>query len=625
MPKRNKDGMFVRKATDNFVYKYSVFSNLRFLASHIHKSQKSFLPLLFLWCITSASFDLIWSFFHRGVVNLVLGEAEQISMLITLGAIVLLVLFVDILFCISNNEVWNVKMKYISRYFSRMLFAKQFDTDYENLESPETKDKFQKARMASNNFIDFIKKVAYMLMRGMMIFGWGTLLCTLSPWLILIIIVPTFAYFYAVKYKIKWYSDREDKWTPIDRQFDYVKDISGSFQNAKDIRLYNMDNWFLKSMRGLVEKRLWWYKKQANMEFKNGFIMLAIVALRDLASYGFIVYKVIGGEMTPGDFMLYFSSTGFLADSFYRILDDIGNVKWMTVHISWFREFLDIPDKSNRGKGKPLPTDSFDIRFENVSYRYGGAEAPTLKNLSFTVKTGEKIAIVGNNGAGKTTLVKLICGIYRRTEGEIYINGIPIDEYNRDELYTLYSAVFQDIRILPSTAAENIALSEKYDSDSLSYALAHSGIEDKINSLPQGINTYLARSVYDEAIDLSGGEVQKIALARALYKQQTKNSKILLLDEPTAALDPLAEQNMYLEYAKFAKGRTSVFISHRLASTQFCDRIFYIKNGEITETGTHKELLEKGGEYKEMFDIQSQYYRDEERREKNEQLAKAFL
>ena len=349
--------------------------------------------------------------------------------------------------------------------------------------------------------------------------------------------------------------------------------------------------------------------------------MIAIVAIRDLASYGFIALNVINGEMTPGDFMLYFSSIGEIAGSFYALLDNYSNVKWLSIRISWYREYLELPDKTNRGKGEPLPEESFDIRFENVSYQYGGADSPTLKNLNFTIKTGEKIAVVGNNGAGKTTLVKLICGIYQATGGEIYINDIPINRYNRDELYTLTAAVFQDIHIMPANIAENIAMSDEYDEADLNYAITHSGIEEKLNSLPDGIETFLVRSVYDNAIDLSGGEMQKLALARALYKQKTAGSKILLLDEPTAALDPISEQNMYLEYARFSEGKTSVFISHRLASTRFCDRIFYLENGEIAETGTHEELLKKGGEYAKIYELQSMYYRDEKIKEELRQSA----
>jgi len=555
------------------------------------------------------------------MVNFVLEDGKNSRLLMNMVLLVLAVMAVTFISIFSDNKVWRYKFRNINFKFQMQLYAKRYDTDYENLEAPEMRDKFNKAIGGIGNFGSFFNRITGLLHNTITILGWGAILCTLSPWLILIILVPTFAYYKTVGYRIKWYTSHEDKFVAIERRIDYVKDASRNFQNSKDIRLYNMENRFIELLKEFSEKRLWWYKKQGSVEFKNGFIMIAIVAIRDLASYGFIVINLINGDMTPGDFMLYFSSVTEIANSFYRFLDSYANAKWMSFNISWFREYLEIPDKTNRGKGKPLPEENFDIRFENVSYQYSGADSPILKNLSFTIRTGEKIAIVGNNGAGKTTLVKLICGIYQATGGEIYINDTPIKEYNRDELYTLFAAVFQDMHIMPSSISENIAMNDKYNENDLKYAITHSGIEEKISSLPDGRDTMLVRSVYDKAIDLSGGEAQKLALARALYKQKASGSKILILDEPTAALDPIAEQNMYLEYAKFSSGKTSFFISHRLASTRFCDRIFYLKDGEITETGTHHELLERGGEYAKIFGIQSQYYKDEKIKEELSQKA----
>lgn len=620
---KTKDGYYKNYNNDT-VYKYPIGSNLLYLTKETHKMDKTFIPLFFTWVITYVIVSNIWSFFNRAIVNFILkegGEEKQIVWLLTMGAIVIVSLLLYMLFSVCNKKVWFTKIRKIKFTFDKRLYTKQFDTDYENLETPDEKNRFKRARNTVHTIDQLYHRLSQTFLNLFTILGWSAVLCTLSPWLILIILLPTLAYYFAIRYKIRWYMNREKIWIPIERGINYTSSISSDFQNAKDIRIYNMENWFIKGLRDFINKRVQWYKTQGIMEFKNGFIMVAIVALRDLMSYGFIVLKVIQGEMSAGDFMLYFSSIGSIADSFYHILDDLGNIEWMSVHVSLYREFLETPDKSNRGEGKPLPTDKFDIRFENVSYQYSSAEQPTLKNLNFTIKTGEKIAIVGNNGAGKTTLVKLLCGIYRRTDGEIYINDIPIDEYNRDELYTLSAAVFQDIHVMPASIAENIALSEDIDSEILEYSLFHSGISEKVSDLPEGINTFLVRSVYDNAIDLSGGEMQKLALARALYKQKKVGSKILLLDEPTAALDPIAEQGMYLEYAKFAENKTSVFISHRLASTQFCDKIFYLNDGEIKEIGTHKELLELGGEYKKMYEIQSRYYRDKQIKEKLEKEA----
>lgn len=621
MAKRGKDGLLVYKKNDNAKCRYSLPSNLLYLIKFIGKFDKTFLPLLFLMTAASAAVEPMWSFFNRDMVNFVLESGKNTRLLISMGVIFIIIMCVCSFHQVLENKIHRSKERNINLKFDMKLNEKMLDTDYENRENPATNTMFQKAVNAAQNFTSFYNRIAYLITNIFSVLGWSAILSTLSPWLILIVLAPTVAYYMTVHYKIKWYSSREDTFTDIERKISYAENTAKNFQNAKDIRLYNMESWFVKTMRKFIEKRLWWYKKQGSMEFKNGFIMIAIVAIRDLASYGFIALNVINGEMTPGDFMLYFSSIGEIAGSFYALLDNYSNVKWLSIRISWYREYLELPDKTNRGKGEPLPEESFDIRFENVSYQYGGADSPTLKNLNFTIKTGEKIAVVGNNGAGKTTLVKLICGIYQATGGEIYINDIPINRYNRDELYTLTAAVFQDIHIMPANIAENIAMSDEYDEADLNYAITHSGIEEKLNSLPDGIETFLVRSVYDNAIDLSGGEMQKLALARALYKQKTAGSKILLLDEPTAALDPISEQNMYLEYARFSEGKTSVFISHRLASTRFCDRIFYLENGEIAETGTHEELLKKGGEYAKIYELQSMYYRDEKIKEELRQSA----
>ena len=267
-------------------------------------------------------------------------------------------------------------------------------------------------------------------------------------------------------------------------------------------------------------------------------------------------------------------------------------------------------NSTNRGEGRPVPTGECEIEFRNVTYTYGGAENPTINNLSFTLHKGEKLALVGLNGAGKTTIVKLMCGLYDPTEGEILLNGVNVREYNREEYFKLFSAVFQDISLLAVSVEENIT-GQPADSctrEKLIDCMKKSGIYGKVMTLPEKEDTLLVRSVYQNSVDLSGGEKQKLALAKALYK----NAPILLLDEPTAALDAIAEQQMYMSYLEFSKSRSSLFISHRLASTRFCDRIIMIENGGIIECGTHAELMERDGKYAELFMLQSSYYNEKE-------------
>jgi ATP-binding cassette subfamily B protein len=251
-----------------------------------------------------------------------------------------------------------------------------------------------------------------------------------------------------------------------------------------------------------------------------------------------------------------------------------------------------------------------------VCFRYPGADADTLTGINLKITSGEKLAVVGLNGAGKTTLVKLLCGFHDPTGGEVLLNGVNIKRYNRRDYYRHFSAVFQDFSLLSASVAENI--SQFHDRTDLARAEAcaeMSGLTEKISSMPRGFETPLTKTVYEDGVEFSGGETQRLMLARALYKE----APIMILDEPTAALDPIAESEIYRRYDRLTGGRTAVYISHRLASTRFCDRIILIEDNKITEEGSHAALLAKGGRYAGLFEIQSRYYRDEDRSEGHDQ------
>lgn len=270
-------------------------------------------------------------------------------------------------------------------------------------------------------------------------------------------------------------------------------------------------------------------------------------------------------------------------------------------------QFYYYPSKMHDGTlvlDKPAGT-KYEFEFCNVSFSYPESNTYALKNISFKLKEGERIAIVGVNGSGKSTLVKLLCRLYDPTEGEIRLNGINIKNYKYDEYVQLFSAVFQDFKLFSFSLFDNIALSNERDKERAKQCLKLAGFEERLEQLSKGLETSLYKDFDVNGIEISGGEAQKIAIARALYQ----NAPFILLDEPTAALDPVSEYELYLNFDKISSGKTAVYISHRLSSCRFCDCIFVLDQGELVQTGNHKTLIEDTcGIYRKLWNAQAQYY-----------------
>lgn len=440
------------------------------------------------------------------------------------------------------------------------------------------------------------------------VFAFGGILVVFHPIMLPIVILPAVASYYINRRKMMWQWCLMDKWQSLERQLEYIRYEGERFHTAKDVRIFGMQRWFGELWSRTTEKRYRWYEQQDVVERRFDIANYCVRALGNFAAYAFIILQVAGGRITPGEFALYINAISLLNDSVHGWCDNFSGYQWISENMSYIRDYYDMKDQTNRGEGAALPKGQCEIEFRNVSYTYFGAEEPTIRNISFTLHKGEKLALVGLNGAGKTTLIKLMCGLYTPTEGEILLNGIPVNEYNRTLYFKLFSTVFQDILTLPVTVAENISGSHVPDKERVLDCLKNAGLYESVMALPKKENTRMGRSLFEDAHEFSGGQQQKLALAKALYK----DAPVLLLDEPTAALDPIAEQDMYLQYAEFAKEKSSVFISHRLSSTRFCDRILLIENGQIKEEGTHTTLMQKGSTYAELFEMQSSYYREKE-------------
>ena len=331
--------------------------------------------------------------------------------------------------------------------------------------------------------------------------------------------------------------------------------------------------------------------------------------LRNGFAYAYLIGLAVAGKLSAAEFLLYFSAVGGFTAWVSGILSGLTELHKQSIDISTVREFIEYPEPFALDEGEHIVPDAkekYEIKLEDVSFRYDGCSENVLENINLTLHPGEKLAVVGLNGAGKTTLVKLICGFYDPTEGRVLLNGKDIREYNRRDYYTLFSAVFQEFSVLPATIAANVAQTETdIDYARVADCIERAGLTQKMSSLPNGVKSLLNRDIYEDAVDLSGGEMQRLMLARALYK----DSPVILLDEPTAALDPISERELYEKYNEMTLGRSSVYISHRLASTRFCDRIILGGPGGSVVQGTRAELRAIGGRYAELFEVQSKYYR----------------
>ena len=325
-------------------------------------------------------------------------------------------------------------------------------------------------------------------------------------------------------------------------------------------------------------------------------------------AYIYLINMALNEGLSVSEFLLYFTAVTTFTSWVMGILQEMSALHKESLDISRLREFLDYPEPFKFENGEEIPAaENYELKLVNVSFRYPGAETDTIHGLNLTVRPGEKLAIVGLNGAGKTTLVKLLCGLIDPTEGAVLLNGKDIRDFNRKSYYDLFSAVFQEFSVLDVTVAEQIAQTTvNIDYDKIADCVEKAGLTSTIEKLPKGLETHIGREVHLDGVLFSGGQTQRLMLARALYK----NGPILLLDEPTAALDPIAENDIYMKYSEMTSGKTSLFISHRLASTRFCDRIIFVADGGIKEEGTHESLLALGGEYANLFEVQSRYYQE---------------
>ncbi len=598
---------------NNFIYALNIErkSNLRLLAITLIKP------------IGDIVGTLLNSYAPKYVLSFIEDDLPFNTIIMYTVIICLIMMILDVISTTCYNS-FEFEYRKTEGYVEKKRMDKLFHTDFKNMESPDFLDYAQRAKTALNRgkgFHGVLYQSRNFIAQGTLMILSAALIGIQNILMMIIFIVISFGIvkissFFTKRDKIKF----SDAMAPTWRKMNYLESTTKNFDFAKDIRLFNMSNAFFNQLSGVNETY-----KELNRKHHNRMVLWevslgSVLIVQKILMYTWLVYNVVTGAYQISDFVLYVG----LVSTFHA---SVGYVNWIysdmrtnSLMINDYRNFVDWKEDRETADEKDghiteINLDKFEFRFENVSFKYPGHDNYVLKNVNLTIKNGAKLAVVGVNGAGKTTFIKLMMKLYEPSEGRILLNDVDIKEYNREEYFKLFSPVFQNVECFAMPIYQNISFAEedKTDMNKINEVLEQSGLSEKINSYEKGIHTNLLKIFDKEGIDLSGGEKQRLAMARALYK----DGKVVILDEPTAALDALAEDRMYREFKNMIHGKTAVFISHRLGSTRFCDKIAMFEDGTIVEEGTHEELMAKNGKYAYMFGIQSQYYDEKQKNSDN--------
>lgn len=511
--------------------------------------------------------------------------------------------------------------------FNLRLLKKRLRVDYEILESRQFNEDAHAVYDSLYRPHSVVRDGSMIWQQSLTAAGglllYGLILLRQSPLVPLLVLVPALLVFLLKRKAMRRDHELRPAADEAARKMRHVEERGWDLRAGKDIRMYDLGGWLLGILKrerktGETNVRLW-----ENGYFAANLCDAFLCFVRDAGAYLYFILQIVQGSLPVSDFVWYISVVASCQQACSAFLENVELLGRLSFDYSRLRLFLesgegDIFQGTGAGaerSGKKVGTDSASssrgkeavgIELEHVSFTYPGSRVPTLRDLNLTIRPGEKIALVGLNGAGKSTLVKLLCGLYRPTSGTIRVGGRPLSSFGREEYFSMIAAVFQDVKLLPLTIAQNVASDngEDIDRQRVRQCLSLAGLWEMVDGLPQKGDTPLGRGVLDDGIDLSGGERQKVWMARAFYKE----APILILDEPTAALDPIAENEIYTGFHEIIGNKTALFISHRLSACRFSKEILVFENGNVVQRGSHEELAEQEGLYRRMWQAQAQYY-----------------
>jgi len=552
------------------------------------------------------------SYLLRKIVNS-FDSGEGLSDILTyvsvLGTVAIVLGVMDVYFW---NVVSPVFQRKIAASIEKKLFCKSRDVELACYETPSFYDKYVKAMdEAYQRMMKVMRSLNMLFSRFIALFANSLLLFLIDPWLILFGICPLLFGFFRRMEQVKGH-DLSVARKPIDRRANYVRRTFYLGEFSKEMRIGGMYENMLRDLKDTYEEFKALIYKHATKRAVYGYIQrvgLEVITILGATFYSVWSAMCVGsanGGMRIGDCIVVLSSIGTISYCLNNLIQNFAEFAEHALYLEDVRFFLDYEPSLKDGGLTVDESVRGVIEVNNISFRYEGAENDTIKNVSFTLKQGERIALVGSNGSGKTTLVKLLLRLYDSGEGEILLNGKNIKEYELDSYRGSFSTVFQDFKMFSMTIQDNIMLRsrEEGDEEKVISALKESGAYEKVSKFEKGIDTVLTREFDDEGKNLSVGEQQKISLARIF----ANNTPFVILDEPSSALDPIAEYKMFENMMRATEGRGVIFISHRLSSAVLADKVLLMEDGSIVECGTHKELMSIKGKYAAMFNRQAENY-----------------
>ena len=523
----------------------------------------------------------------------------------------------------------NVGMTFLSNSFIRftsvgeektghgmlkLMSEKIMNLEYSYLENPTYLDLKERAVFALQNqsaITGMIRMITDVFSQGLTLLGLLAILVTLGPVLIVVLVIGIFLILWIYSKISKEMTDLMQEVIPINRRFGYYLNLACNKEAQKDIRLYDMEEMITDRIVEYANDTCDYFEKtQIDMGKATG-KMAAVSEGVAAISYGYVGIRTLtttfGPILSLGELTMYVSAAIHFSTMITGFGEAIINLMQFMEFLNPYMEFMALPEETKQSGKEPFTGEVETVEFKNVTFTYPNAEKPVLKNITFSIHKGDKISIVGLNGAGKSTLVKLLCRMYQADSGEILINGRNIYDYEYVSYMKTISAVFQDYRLFNFTIAENVSCQQKDgDRDEIHRLIYEVGLQDKVEELKDGIDSRFGKEYDEDGIEMSGGQGQKIAIARALYKK----ASMVILDEPASALDPIAEAEIYEKFNSLVEDKTAIYISHRMSSSVFCDRILIIDGGTVADFDTHENLMKKTESlYYKLFMSQAENYK----------------